>query len=133
MSGYSCAIAAKRSSQNGIVIEMPFDLVAEVTCFLPRARKLEGVAQDAVDTVAGEERSPGSPFLARSLEETAAELRVFAFGVFAHDPEVDIAGLHDPSGAATRQQSHRTKIDIWWNSRRIGISNPERNVIGHPG
>ena len=33
-SGYSPAIAAKRSSQYGIVWMMPFDLVAEVTCFL---------------------------------------------------------------------------------------------------
>ncbi len=35
-SGYSFAIAAKRSSQNGMVWMMPFDLVAEVTCFLAR-------------------------------------------------------------------------------------------------
>ncbi len=33
-SGYSAEIAAKRSSQYGIVWLMPFDLVAEVTCFL---------------------------------------------------------------------------------------------------
>src|SRR5512145_2569124 len=32
--GYSWAIAAKRSSQYGIEMEMPLDLVAEVTCFL---------------------------------------------------------------------------------------------------
>src|SRR3990172_5826502 len=35
-SGYCLPIAAKRSSQYGMVIEMPFDLVAEVTCFLAR-------------------------------------------------------------------------------------------------
>ena len=33
-SGYSLPIAAKRSSQNGIEWMMPFDLVAELTCFL---------------------------------------------------------------------------------------------------
>src|SRR3989304_4290959 len=32
-SGYCAAINLKRSSQYGMVIEMPFDLVAEVTCF----------------------------------------------------------------------------------------------------
>src|SRR3954462_6249339 len=36
MPGYSFEIAAKRSSQYGMVIEMPFDLVADVTCFLAR-------------------------------------------------------------------------------------------------
>src|ERR1700761_3461894 len=36
MPGYSFEIAAKRSSQYGIVIEMPLDLVAEVTCFFVR-------------------------------------------------------------------------------------------------
>src|SRR4030081_824494 len=34
--GYSAEIALKRSSQNGMVIEMPLDLVAEVTCFFSR-------------------------------------------------------------------------------------------------
>src|SRR6185436_4017740 len=34
--GYSAEIALKRSSQYGIVIEMPLDLVAEVTCFFAR-------------------------------------------------------------------------------------------------
>ena len=38
MSGYCAAIARKRSSQYGIVIAMPFDLVAEVTCFAGRVR-----------------------------------------------------------------------------------------------
>ena len=37
-SGYCAAIARKRSSQYGIVIEMPFDLVAEVRCFSGRCR-----------------------------------------------------------------------------------------------
>ena len=37
-SGYSAAMARKRSSQYGIVIVMPFDLVAEVRCFFGRRR-----------------------------------------------------------------------------------------------
>ena len=37
-SGYSAATASKRSSQNGMVWMMPFDLVAEVRCFAGRAR-----------------------------------------------------------------------------------------------
>ncbi len=36
--GYDDAIARKRSSQNGIVIEMPFDLVADVRCRAGRFR-----------------------------------------------------------------------------------------------
>ncbi len=38
MSGYAFAISRKRSSQYGIVIEMPFDLVADVTCLSGRVR-----------------------------------------------------------------------------------------------
>src|SRR5687768_17055590 len=37
-SGYSAEIALKRSSQYGMVIEMPLDLVAEVTCLRVRLR-----------------------------------------------------------------------------------------------
>ena len=37
-SGYCAFIALKRSSQNGIVIAMPFDLVADVTFFRGRVR-----------------------------------------------------------------------------------------------
>jgi hypothetical protein len=36
ISGYAAAIAANRSSQYGIVNVIPFDLVAEVTCFFGR-------------------------------------------------------------------------------------------------
>jgi hypothetical protein len=35
-SGYCPAIAAKRSSQYGIEWMIPFDFVAEVTCFFAR-------------------------------------------------------------------------------------------------
>src|SRR5688500_14017515 len=34
--GYCLAMASTRSSQYGIVMEMPFDLVADVTCFFAR-------------------------------------------------------------------------------------------------
>src|SRR5262249_41965936 len=36
MSGYCLAIASTRSSQYGMVIEIPFDLVADVRCFFAR-------------------------------------------------------------------------------------------------
>ena len=38
MSGYCAASARKRSSQNGMVMEMPLDLVADVTFFRGRVR-----------------------------------------------------------------------------------------------
>src|SRR5271165_5895086 len=38
MSGYDLPISAKRSSQYGMVKVMPFDLVAEVRCFVGRVR-----------------------------------------------------------------------------------------------
>ena len=47
-SGILLAIAAKRSSQYGMLWMMPFDLVAEVTWRLaPLLRQLERVAHDA--------------------------------------------------------------------------------------
>ena len=37
MPGYSAAMAAKRSSQYGMLWMMPFDFVAEVTCLIAAA------------------------------------------------------------------------------------------------
>ena len=57
-SGKFFAIASTRSSQYGIVIEMPFDLVAEVRCFFGRlCASSNAYLQDAVDADAA-----SSPF-----------------------------------------------------------------------
>jgi hypothetical protein len=39
-----------------MLMAMPLDLVAEVRCFWPGLGQLEGVAQDAVGALAGEDR-----------------------------------------------------------------------------
>ena len=90
----AAAIARKRSSQYGMVIEMPFDLVAEVTCFAGRLpRQLEGEAQDAVHALAREHRLLEHDLALGALEHAPADRRVLAFGIFAHDDEIDVAGL----------------------------------------
>ena len=48
-------MASRRSSQWGMVIEMPFDLVAEVRGFLTAPGQIERVLEDPVDL--GSERS----------------------------------------------------------------------------
>ena len=48
-------MAPKRSSQYGIVMEMPFDLVADVTCcFAARGGQFEREPHHAIDALAGE-------------------------------------------------------------------------------
>ena len=102
----SCAIASKRSSQYGMVMEMPFDLVAEVRCFFgARLRELEGELQDAVDAVAREDRLLHHDLAVGALEHAAADGRVLALGVLAHDAEVDVARLAAGERRAARPAS----------------------------
>jgi glycerophosphoryl diester phosphodiesterase len=64
MFGYFLHISAKRSSQNGMVWMMPFDLVAEVTCFF---------------LVVEAKSSGNGPELAAALEPYLARVRVISF------------------------------------------------------
>ena len=46
-------------------------------------------------------------------EDAAADGRVFAFGVFAHHPEVDVAGLAvGERGGHAGHEPHRAQIDV---------------------
>ena len=138
--GSCAAIARKRSSQYGIVIEMPLDLVADVRCFArPRARELEGELHDAVDALAREHRLLEHDLALGALEHAAADRRVLAFGVLAHDDEVDVAGLavgerrrECPASAGTGR-----RLTYWSKPRRNWISEPHSDtwsgtVAGQP-
>ena len=70
---------------------MPFDFVADVRGRGRRAGQFEGVTQDAVGSSAGEDGLLDHRLVLGAVVHAAADLGVFAFGVFAHDPDVDIA------------------------------------------
>ena len=77
-----------------MVIEMPFDLVAEVRCFFGAlVGELEGELQHAVDADAGHDRFLHHDLALGAGEHAAADRGILALGVLAHDPEVDVAGL----------------------------------------
>ena len=57
------------------------------------AGKLEGEFEHPVDADAREHRFLHHYLTLGAGEDSAADGGIFAFGVFAHDPEVDIAGL----------------------------------------
>ena len=61
---------------------------------LARARPsdIEGEAHDAFDADAGEDGDFGGDFLGQAAMGAPAVAGVFAFGVFAHDEPVEIAG-----------------------------------------
>ena len=105
---------------------MPFDFVAEVRCFFgAAARELECVAQDAVDAAPREDRFLDDELVVGALEHPAADRRVFALVVFAHDPEVDVAGLAVGQRRAIPGISRTgRRFTYCRNWRRIGISKP---------
>ena len=95
-------MAAKRSSQYGMVMVMPFDLVAEVTCFFGRViasskayRRIRSVPWRREHALLGDELAVGA------LEQPAADAGILALGVLAHDVEVDVR-----LGAAGERRAH---------------------------
>src|ERR1700722_4520461 len=107
-------MALTRSSQYGMVIEMPFDFVAEVRCFLGRlsARSNANFKTRSTPTrvVPCLCNNPPSP---RPGKHPAADGRVLPFRIFPHDVEVDITGF--PIRQRRRNawhQADRTKIDV---------------------
>ena len=72
---------------------MPFDLVAEVTCFFGRCRReFEGIAHHPVGAAAGEDRFLHRGFVLGAAEHAPADLGIFAFDILAHDEEIDVVG-----------------------------------------
>src|SRR5882762_353065 len=128
--GYFFAIASTRSSQYGIVIEMPLDLVAEVRCFFGRdcARskanfKIRSTPMRVITvcwvtnsrSVSGNMRPP--------TEE-------YSPSVFSRTTQKSISpGLRLASGDGT-PGINRTgrKLTYWSNSRRNLISEPHKEI-----
>ncbi len=76
-------------------------------------RELEGVLQHAVGAVAREHRFLDHDLALGAFEQPPAEVGVFAFGVLAHDEEIDVAGLAPGQGARHAvEQTHRAQVDV---------------------
>ena len=117
-------------------MNMPFDLVAEVTCLAGRVpAQLEGVAHDPVDAAAGEHRRLHHHLLLGALEAAAADRRILALGVLAHDDEVDVAR---PAARQRRSdaghQPHRPDVGILIEAAaQPDQQPPERDVVRDQG
>ena len=134
MSGYSCAIAAKRSSQYGMVKVMPFDLVAEVRCFFGRVRASSKAnfrirsTPWRVKTLCCETNSRSVPSNMRPPTDG-----VFALGVLAHHVEVDIRlGAIRERRAHARHQLAGTQVGVLVEAAADRDQQaPQRDVVRH--
>jgi hypothetical protein len=90
-----------------------------------RLRQLEGIAHDALDADAGEDGDFGADFLRQPAMYPSAAAGIFAFGVFAHDHPVEIAGADMRSGEVMpgRIRVGRT-LAYWSKPWQIGSAGP---------
>ncbi len=112
---------------------MPFDLVADVTCFAGRVRaQVEREAQHAVDALAREHRLLEHDLALGALVHAAAHRRVLALGVLADDDEVDVARLavgerrRDAGHQLARAQVH-VLVEL---AAEQDERAPQRHVVG---
>ena len=93
---------------------MPLDLVAEVRCFFGRDCASSNANFRMRSTpIARHHRLLRHEFTVGVREHAAADGGIFALGIFAHHPEIDIAGL--AVGERRRHaghQPHRAQIDV---------------------
>src|SRR5216683_1567452 len=103
--------------------------------FLSLAGKVKGVPHDALDAAAREDRLLHGHFVVRTFVEAAADVGVLAFVVFAHDGEIDLAGLPVfKRGLNAVKEAHGAEIDVLAESAANGDEQaPKRNVIGDAG
>ena len=96
------------------------------------ARELEGEFQHAVDADAGQHGLLHHHFALGAGKDAAADRGIFAFGVFAHHPEIDVAGL--AVGERRRHAGHqpdRAQIDVLIElAAEQDQRAPQRDVIG---
>ena len=133
MSGKLFAISSTRSSQYGMVMAMPFDLVAEVRCFFGVLRASSKANFSTRSTPMRRHHRLLHDHLALGAgEHAAADRRIFALGVLAHHPEVDVAGL--AVGERRRHaghQPHRAQIDVLVElAAEQDERAPQRDVVG---
>ena len=136
MSGKFFAIASTRSSQYGMVMAMPFDLVADVRCFFGVFRASSKANFRTRSTpMTGHHRLLHDDLALGAGEHAPADRRILALGVLAHDPEIDVAGLAAGERRRhARHQAHRPQVDVLVElAAEQDQRSPQRDVIRHLG
>jgi hypothetical protein len=76
-------------------------------------RQLERELQHAVDADAGQDRLLHDDLTVGAGKRPPADRRIFALGVLAHDPEIDVAGFSSGQRRRhARHQPHRPQVDV---------------------
>src|SRR6476620_5828604 len=106
----------------------------EVT-FRTRLCQFEGKSQNPVDSLAAEDALLNDDFLIRAAIKPAADLGIFAFVVFAHYMEIDIArGSPRQRAWNAGQQSYRPEIYILTElASDRNQQPPQGDMIGNAG
>ncbi|MNN36056.1 hypothetical protein D3C81_1499310 [compost metagenome] len=92
---------------------------------------VEGVLEDAVDATAGEHRFLQHELVLGAFEHAPAQRRVLAFGVFADDHEVDVAGFTTSQRAGyAGEQAHRANVHVLVEvAAELEQRTPQRDVV----
>src|SRR5215475_3351406 len=81
--------------------------------FAPLPRQIESVAQHTLDAAPGEYDGLLGDLVRRALLETSAPAAIFAFGIFAHTDEVDLATAFVAKRALRPgEQLDRAQVDV---------------------
>ncbi len=101
----------------------------------PLLRQLEGVAHHPVAAAPGEHRLLHRQLVGGVAVEPAADLRVLAFVVLAHDQHVDVRRARGRRAASARpEQPHRPQVHVLVElAADRDQEPPERDVVGHAG
>ena len=96
-----------------MVIEMPFDLVQEVTCFFRVFASSKAYFMMRSTPLRREHRLLRHHLALGALEHAPADVAVLALGVLADHEVVDVAGLAagERAGQAL-EQAHRAQVDV---------------------
>src|SRR3984893_13594018 len=97
----------------------------------PRLRQFERELQDAIDADPGHHGLLRDEFAVGIGKHPPADRGIFAFGVFAHHPEIDIAGFSvGQRRRHARHQPHRPEIDVLVElPAKLYQRTPQGNVI----
>jgi len=98
-------------------------------------RQLESIAQNAIRTVAREHRHLRSKLMVGARVHPPADLRIFAFDIFADDPHINIAGAFVTQRRRNAgQEPHRAQVHILIELAPDRDQQlPQRDMIRHTG
>src|SRR5215471_7175097 len=99
------------------------------------AGEFERVAQYSIGAVSSEYRLLHDHFVFGSGVNSAADLGIFAFGIFAHNPEVNVSRFLAAQWTwNARQQANRPQVDVLIKLPADGNQQaPQRDVVRHAG